>query len=83
MWLRRSSYGFIVGWDKRRLPAKAVSFGAIGVLRTVVDFCVFWVAAFVAGFPIILANLSAWLIAVSGSYVMNSFITFAANPVGN
>ena len=28
--------------------------------------------------PLIPANVLAWLVAVSGSYVMNSFITFAA-----
>ena len=28
--------------------------------------------------PLIPANVLAWLLAVSGSYVMNSFITFAA-----
>jgi putative flippase GtrA len=32
----------------------------------------------VLGLPLVPANLLSWLIAISGSYVMNSFITFAA-----
>jgi putative flippase GtrA len=32
----------------------------------------------VLGLSLLPANLLAWLIAVSGSYVLNSFITFAA-----
>jgi len=31
---------------------------------------------------LIVANVSAWLIAVSGSYVMNSFTTFSAETGG-
>lgn len=57
---------------------KAGSFAAIGVVNSLVDFGVFVLAYQVAGLPIIPANVIAWLVAVSGSYVMNSYITFAA-----
>ena|SRR5437667_9324028 len=57
---------------------KAVSFALIGVVNTIVDFGIFSFAYFVLGLPIVAANIMSWVIAVSGSYVMNSTITFAA-----
>ena len=57
---------------------KAGSFAAIGVVNTLIDFGVFVLAYQVAELPLIPANVVAWVIAVSGSYVMNSYITFAA-----
>ena len=58
--------------------AKAVSFGLVGVVNTGIDFCIFWIAAQEFGLPLVVANLMSWTIAVSGSYVMNSMFTFAA-----
>jgi putative flippase GtrA len=58
--------------------AKAVSFGLVGVVNTGVDFCIFWIAAQEFGLPLVVANVISWTIAVSGSYVMNSMFTFAA-----
>src|SRR5262245_2660605 len=58
--------------------AKAVSFGLVGVVNTGVDFCVFWIAATEFGLPLVVANVLSWTVAVSGSYVMNSMFTFAA-----
>ena len=49
----------------------------IGVVNTLVDLGVFLVAHNVFALPLVPANVLAWLVAVSGSYVMNSFITFA------
>jgi putative flippase GtrA len=57
---------------------KAVSFGLIGVVNACVDFAVFMLGVQVLGLPIVPANLLSWAVAVSGSYVLNSFITFAA-----
>ncbi len=57
---------------------KAISFGLVGVVNTGVDFCIFWIAAQHFGLPLVLANVTSWTIAVSGSYVMNSMFTFAA-----
>jgi putative flippase GtrA len=91
----------VAGWHGRALSFKAISFGLIGVVNTVVDYCVFLVArAALAASPaaqaafasvadsckcgntaavsLIAANTLSWLVAVSGSYVMNSSITFAA-----
>jgi len=89
------------GWRNRALSLKAVSFGLVGVVNSVIDYCVFLLAraafsgsaAVLAAFAamsagcrcgsaatilLIAANLISWLVAVSGSYVMNSSFTFAA-----
>ena len=57
---------------------KAISFGLVGVVNTGVDFCIFWIAAQEFGLHLVFANVLSWTIAVSGSYVMNSLFTFAA-----
>lgn len=65
-------------WHRRGIGLKAASFGAVGVLNTLVDFGVFWIAVQHFGLPLIPANVLAWFVAVSGSYVLNSVVTFAA-----
>ena len=60
------------------LLRKALSFGLIGVLNTGVDFAVFWIGAQEFGLPLVVANTLSWSVAASGSYVMNSMVTFAA-----
>lgn len=64
---------------------KAISFGLIGVVNALVDFAVFLFALTFITPPLpgerldlIGANIIAWMVAVSGSYVMNSYVTFAA-----
>ena len=64
--------------EHRRVAIKALSFGAIGAVNSAVDFGVFSLAYYYFGTSIIVAQIAAWLIAVTGSYVMNSLITFAA-----
>src|SRR5258708_40249750 len=63
---------------RRAVALKAVSFALVGVVNASVDFGVFSFFYFYLGFPIVTANLISWLIAVTGSYVMNSMTTFAA-----
>jgi putative flippase GtrA len=63
-------------WQARALPLKAASFALVGVVNTAVDVSVFWTAARHFGWPLVPANMLSWLVAVSCSYVMNSFITF-------
>jgi putative flippase GtrA len=65
-------------WRERAVTLKALSFAAVGVVNTLIDYSVFLAAYYLIGLPLIPANIFAWLIAVSGSYVMNSHITFAA-----
>jgi len=68
---------WLAAWHERAIVLKALSFGTIGVVNTLVDFTVFWISVQKFAIPIVLANVVAWLVAVSASYVMNSFITFA------
>jgi putative flippase GtrA len=64
-------------WHKRAIGLKALSFACIGVVNTLIDLAVFLTAYNVLGLALVPANVLAWLVAVSASYVMNSFITFA------
>jgi putative flippase GtrA len=63
-------------WHERVVVLKAASFAIVGVVNTGIDFSVFWTAARYLGWPPVPANVLAWLVAVSFSYLMNSFITF-------
>ena len=65
-----------VAWHERAIALKAASFALVGIVNTAVDFSVFWTAATYLHWPLIPANVLAWLVAVTFSYVMNSFITF-------
>ena len=65
-------------WHERAVTLKAASFAMVGVVNSLVDYSVFLSAYYFLKLPLIPANVLAWLVAVSGSYVMNCFITFAA-----
>ena len=65
-------------WLARPMVAKIISFGVIGLFNTVVDLAIFTFAYTVLALPLVPSNVLAWLVAVSGSYVMNSLITFRA-----
>src|SRR5262245_62014559 len=65
-------------WEERAIVLKAVSFAGVGVINSLVDFGVFLAAFYILKLPLIPANVLAWLVAVSGSYVMISYVTFAA-----
>lgn len=66
-----------VAWAERAVALKAVSFALIGVVNSAIDFAVFSFAYYFLALPILVSNSMAWVVAVSGSYVMNSTITFA------
>lgn len=65
-----------VAWHERAIALKAISFAFVGVINTLIDFSIFWTAATYLVWPLIPANVLAWLVAVSFSYAMNSFTTF-------
>jgi putative flippase GtrA len=65
-------------WEDRAVTLKAASFAGVGVVNSLVDLAIFLAAYNLLGLPLVPANVLAWLVAVSGSYVMNSFVTFAA-----
>jgi putative flippase GtrA len=68
----------VQAWRTRGVTLKAASFAMVGVVNTFIDLGIFLAAYNLLKLPLIPANVLAWLVAVSGSYVMNSFITFAA-----
>jgi putative flippase GtrA len=75
--VRRLIDRLIAAWHRRGITLKAASFAAIGVFNTLIDLGVFLTAYGVFALPLVPANVLAWIVAVSFSYVMNSFITFA------
>ena len=72
----------VQAWRTRGVTLKAASFALVGVVNTFIDLGIFLAAYNLLELPLIPANVLAWLVAVSGSYVMNSFITFAAESGG-
>ena len=62
----------------RPFALKAVSFAAVGVVNTLVDAGVFFLAYAHLTSSLVMANVLSWTVAVSGSYAINSFTTFAA-----
>jgi putative flippase GtrA len=62
----------------RVLVGQAARFAVIGVVNTSIDFGVFLFALAYITSSLVAANVLSWTVAVTGSYVMNSFITFAA-----
>ena len=65
-------------WQDRAVSLKALSFALVGVVNTLIDLGIFLIAYSWLGLALVPANVLAWIVAVSASYVMNSFITFAA-----
>jgi putative flippase GtrA len=72
----------VQAWRTRGVTLKVASFAMVGVVNTFIDLGIFLAAYNLLELPLIPANVLAWLVAVSGSYVMNSFITFAAESGG-
>jgi putative flippase GtrA len=64
-------------WHERAIVLKAMSFAVVGLVNSAVDFGVFSFAYYYLTLPIVAANVLAWSVAVSGSYVMNTLTTFA------
>jgi putative flippase GtrA len=57
----------------RRVP-RPVTFGAIGLLNTVIDFLAFW--ALLAVMPALWANVLSFSLGAINSFVLNSVVTF-------
>ena len=65
-------------WRERAVALKALSFGLVGIVNTLIDLGVFLFAYNGLALALVPANLLAWLVAVSASYAMNTYTTFAA-----
>jgi putative flippase GtrA len=64
-------------WHQRAILLKAASFAAVGVINSTIDFAVFWTLVQYFNVPIVPANVTSWVFAVSNSYVLNTHVTFA------
>src|ERR1044072_4302667 len=69
-------------WRRRGGAVKALSFATVGMINTAVDAIIFFLMLGFVTPSLVVANVTAWLIAVTGSYVMNSFTTFSAETGG-
>ena len=74
----RARIWVLAGWCNRAVSFKAAVYALVGVLNTAVDYGLFLVAHTVLGLPLVAANASSWMIAVTNSYMLHSTITFAA-----
>lgn len=70
-------------WHRRSLPLKMFSFASIGVVNVLVDLSIFTISIKVFHFPLIASNILAWLVAVTGSYIMNTKVTFGRETGGH
>ena len=69
-------------WRRRTILMKLFSFASIGVVNVVIDLSVFTIALQVIHLPLVPANVVAWAVAVTGSYAMNTKITFGKETGG-
>ncbi|WP_041802181.1 GtrA family protein [Rhodopseudomonas palustris] len=72
----------VAAWHRRDFWVKAVSFALVGVINAFIDLGVFLVFYDWIGVPLVASNVLAWAVAVSCSYIMNSFTTFGRESGG-
>jgi putative flippase GtrA len=83
---QRLVHRLVAAWHDRAIILKAASFALVGVVNTLVDLGIFLLTlrllaetpGHVDSVTLVAVNIFSWSIAISGSYVMNSFVTFAA-----
>ena len=69
-------------WRGGAVSFKAMSFALVGLINTAVDAAIFFLLLAYVTPSLVVANVTAWFIANTGSYVMNSFTTFSAETGG-
>jgi len=69
-------------WRERGVALKALSFALVGLINTAVDAAIFFLLLGFVTPSLVIANVTAWFIANTGSYAMNSFTTFSAETGG-
>lgn len=57
--------------------ASFIKFAIVGVINTIIDFAVFFALYELAGWNMIYSNICAFLVAVTNSYFMNKYFSFA------
>ena len=69
-------------WRERAVALKAISFALVGLINTAVDATIFFLLLAYVTPSLVVANVAAWFVANTGSYVMNSLTTFSAETGG-
>jgi putative flippase GtrA len=69
-------------WRERAVGLKAISFALVGLVNTAVDAAIFFLLLAYVTPSLVVANVAAWFVANTGSYVMNSLTTFSAETDG-
>lgn len=69
-------------WRERAVALKAISFALVGLINTAVDAAIFFLLLGYVTSSLVVANVAAWFVANTGSYVMNSLTTFSAETDG-
>ena len=69
-------------WRERAVALKALSFALVGLVNTAVDAAIFFLLLAYVTPSLVVANVAAWFVANTGSYVMNSLTTFSAETDG-
>jgi putative flippase GtrA len=72
----------LAAWRERAVALKAVSFAVVGLINTAVDATVFFLLLGYVTSSLVIANVAAWVVANTGSYVMNSLTTFSSETDG-
>jgi putative flippase GtrA len=69
-------------WREGAVSLKALSFALVGLVNTAVDAAIFFALLSYVTPSLVVANVAAWFVANTGSYVMNSLTTFSAETDG-
>ena len=72
----------IAAWRGGAVSLKAASFAVVGLINTAVDAAIFFLLLGFVTSSLVIANVVAWAVANTGSYVMNSLTTFSAETDG-
>src|SRR2546430_9570478 len=72
----------VAAWRERAVALKAVSFALVGLINTAVDAAIFFLLLGYITPSLVVANVTAWFVANTGSYVMNSLTTFSTETGG-
>jgi len=72
----------VASWRQGAVSLKALSFALVGLINTAVDATLFFLLLGFVTSSLVVANVGAWFIAVTGSYVMNSLTTFSTETGG-
>src|SRR5262249_5139403 len=72
----------IANWRQGAVSLKAISFALVGLINTAIDTTILFLLLGFVSYSLVVANVVAWFVANTGSYVMNSFTTFSAETGG-